>query len=162
VDIPPSNTNQAVGQLTSVCPEFLPAFQQLSAEMDWDDGEPIGIYNVFGELILPFLLYALDGHADNSRSTDPEWHISGKKHRNSEFRSEMVWRDTPDRGSSDLYDLVERIYAVVESWALSPDDALRNAVFIEMIEAGYVDLTCEDLLANGGPALRAMAERGHY
>jgi hypothetical protein len=51
---------------------------------------------------------------------------------------------------------------VIDSWALSQEDSLRNAVFIEMIEAGYVDLTCEDLLLNAGPALRAMAERGHY
>jgi hypothetical protein len=130
--------------------------------MGWDDGEPLGIYNVFGEVILPFLLYALDGHADNSGSNDPEWHISGKKHRNSTFRGQAVWKDIPDRGTSDLSDLVPRLYSVIDSWALSQEDSLRNAVFIEMIEAGYVDLTCEDLLLNAGPALRAMAERGHY
>jgi hypothetical protein len=113
-------------------------------------------------VILPFLLYALDGHADNSRSNDPEWHISGKKYRKSTFRAQAVWKNIPDRGTSDLGDLVERLYSVIESWALSPDDSLRNAVFIEMIEAGYVDLTCDDLLLNAGPTLRAMAERGHY
>lgn len=162
MDGPPNDNDQAAAQLTDVCPEFLPAFQQLSAEMDWDDGEPIGIYNVFGQLILPLLLYALDGHADHRRSTDPEWHISGKKHGKSEFRAEVAWRDIPDRDSSDLEDLVERLYAVIDSWALSPDDDLRHAVFIEMLEAGYVDLTREDLLSHGEPALQAMAQRGHY
>ena len=158
----PTSGKEAVAQLIRLCPELLPAYEQLSAEMGWNEGEPVGIYNVFGEVILPFLLYALDGHADNSRSSDPAWHISGKKHRKSTFRANAVWKDIPDRGTTDLSDLVGNLYYVIDSWALSPDDTLRNAVFIEMIEAGYVDLTYEDLILNAGPALRAMAERGHY
>ena len=162
VDAPPSDNNEAVAQLKHLCPELLPAYEQLSAEMGWNEGERIGIYNVFGEVILPFLLYALDGHADNSRSSGPEWHISGKKHRKSTFRAQEVWKDIPDRETAHLNDLVENLYYVIDTWALSPDETLRNAVFIEMIEAGYVDLTCEDLILHAGPALRAMAERGHY
>jgi hypothetical protein len=163
VEVPPESYSEAVDQLTNLCPELLPAYRELSLEMGWEEeGEEIGIHLVFGDVILPFLLYALDGDADNSNSNDPEWHISGAKHRESTFRAQAAWKDIPDRDTSGLDDLVRRLYEIMDLWALSSNDHLRNAVFIEILEAGYVDLTCDDLLLNAQPAVRMMADRGHY
>jgi hypothetical protein len=113
---------------------------------------------VFGQLILPFLLYALDGDLRRDPRSGPDWHISGRGHR-ANFRDEAHWSDISDRGSYQLEGLLSRLYEVLDRWAASPNIDLRSAVYIEMVEAGYVDLSVENLTRSGGPALHAMYDK---
>jgi hypothetical protein len=154
----PRSVDEAVEALLRSCPEFGPAWRDLREFTEQDTAEDVGIYNVFCHILLPFLLYALDGTARFSGSAGPDWHVSGAGHR-ARFRDERQWCEIPARGDDKLDDLVVRLYEVLELWAVSPESRLRQAVYIEMVEAGYVDLTVEDLIRPAGPALRAMAVR---
>ena len=48
-------------------------------------------------------------------------------------------------------DLLRRLYSVIERAAISPDDGLRTAVFIELGEGGYRGLSRADLRRYAGP-----------
>jgi hypothetical protein len=122
-------------------------------------GATVGIYSVFGQIILPFLLYALDGDTESvvfdipylGRAPDV-----AAAHR-STFRDSDQWAAMPRRATARLENLVGRLYAVLDLWAATEDRSLRDAVYIEMLEGGYVDLRAEDLLSCAGPKLRALA-----
>jgi hypothetical protein len=75
------------------------------------------------------------------------------------FRDQAHWADIPPRGDTQLDDLVKRLYDVLDLWAASPNVSLRHAVYTEMIQDGYVDLTVNDLVRPAGPVIRSMAER---
>ena len=156
---PPSDATEAVVLLLKLCPEFEPAWSDLCELMGEQTGESVGIYNVFGHLVLPFLLYALDGDSGSDFDIPylgPAPKVAAR-HR-STFRDEDQWAETPPRGTPQLDNLVDRLYAVLDLWAATGDRSLRDAVYIEVIEAGYVDLSIEDLLSRGGPNIRALAD----
>ena len=76
----------------------------------------------------------------------------------STFRDQDQWAAMPLRETPQLDDLVGRLYTVLDLWAATGDRSLREAVYIEMLEARYVDLSVEDLLSCAGPKLRALAD----
>lgn len=121
--------------------------------------ESVGIYHVFGDIILPFLLYALDGQSRSHPDSALQPDTRDTEHRRFSFRAQSQWRQIPDRGSSGLLDLITRLYEVLDLWSASPDRDVRDAVFIELIEAGYSDLTVQDLLRHAGPRLKKLAGR---
>jgi hypothetical protein len=159
----PADYDEAVDALLARCPELASPWRDLCRDMKQDTAEGVGIYVVFGQIILPFLLYALEGHGKqrdfvtigNRQVAMPR----ADDHR-SHFRDQPQWADIPARGDERLDDLIHRLYEVLDLWAASPDVNLRHAVFIEMVEAGHSDLRVEDLVRNGGPALKVIAERG--
>ncbi|HET9059758.1 MAG TPA: hypothetical protein VFN61_07540 [Acidimicrobiales bacterium] len=155
---PPANATDAVDLLLRICPEFGPAWSSLRELMGEEPAISVGIYNVFGQIVLPFLLYALDG------DTGSDFHIPylgcaadvGDAHRRA-FRDEAQWAAMPARGTRQLEDLVGRLYAVLDLWAATDDRSLRDALYVEMAETGYVDLSSEVLLGYAGNNLRALA-----
>jgi hypothetical protein len=156
---PPSDATEAVDLLLRLCPELGPAWFDLCELMGERTGESVGIYNVFGLIVLPVLLYALDGDGQSNfdipylgRAPDV-----AARHR-STFRDQGVWAAMPLRGTPQLEDFVGRLYVVLDLWAATEDRSLRDAVYIEMVEAGYVDLSVEDLLSHAGTNLRALAD----
>jgi hypothetical protein len=148
---PPSTATEAVELLVGRCPELEAAWRELCEQMETDTGDGVGIFTVFSDIILPLLLYAIDG-----QSVDEDWVARGAEHR-SHFVERADWMDVPRRGTAELGALVHRIYEVLDLWAASQDINLRDAVYIEMVETGYVDLTVDDLLRSAGPALRGLA-----
>jgi hypothetical protein len=155
---PPANATEAVEVLLRICPEFGPAWSELCELMGEQSGSLVGIYNVFGHMVLPFLLYALD--ADTGSGFDIPYlgcaRDVGGAHR-SAFVHEGQWAHMPARGTGQLEDLVGRLYAVLDLWAATDDRMLRDALYVEMVETGYVDLSPQGLLRRAGQNLRALA-----
>lgn len=150
----PDETSTAVDALLTKCPEFLPAWQDLQGWM----GDDTGIYSVFAQIVLPFLFYAIDGDIQLDHDNELDRYLPGNQHR-LKFRNKDHWSAIPPRGSDELKELVDRLYEVIDLWAASPNADLRDAVYIEIIESGYGDLTADDLMRLAGPNVRSLARR---
>jgi len=158
MDSIPQDANEAVEALLQACPELVPAWDDLCESMEENTAETVGIYLVFGQMILPLVLYALDGHPDPDSINGRRWMEMAARHR-ATFRHQDHWRNIPFRGDAHLDDLLRRLYETLDLWAASPNVSLRHAVYTEMAQDGYVDLTVNDLVRYAGPVLRSMAER---
>ena len=143
---------RAVEDLLDTCPEFRPAWDA----NEWlllDDGG-VGLYGVFGQIILPFLSYALPASPKSAKSS----YGSGNDAEDM-FRQNPEWRDIPDSQSPEFEDLLRRLYETFEHWADSPNSHIRESVYIELVETGYEKLSIEDLTVRGGPLLQSLKER---
>jgi hypothetical protein len=130
-----SLTADAVANLVYRCPELIPAVDDLH---EWMDGEE-GIYNVFVHIILPTLRYVL---------TDADPEQVGVE--------EVLLPAIPERATPEVQDFIVRLYQVLDDWAASPHDYIRNAVFVELLEYDWPELTVAHILVPAGPALRAL------
>jgi hypothetical protein len=142
----------AVEQLLEICPELRPAWDDNESLLTDDEGE-VMFYSVFGQIILPFLQYAL--------STVPRSVLEESRfdyYTEEMFRQNENWRDVPNSKSPDFDDLLRRLYEVFELWAVSPDKHVREAVCIELLESGYVNVSVVDLSKRGGPNLASLRE----
>lgn len=109
MDSIPEDANRAIDALLRACPKLVPACKDLCELMGENTGEGVGIYNVFGQIILPLVLYALDGHLDPNSTNGLKWIEEGVRSR-ATFRDQTHWRDIPPRGDSRLDDLLRRLY----------------------------------------------------
>ena len=145
-DSAPRDASEAVDLLLRGCPELQTAWNELCRWTEATNGNDVGIYVVIGQMVLPLIVYA-------SVASHPDEH--GNRTRNT-LRGEQEWREMPDRGSKELESLLGRLYEWIDLCAASPN--LVDAIYIEFIETGYSDLTSAELVAPGGPALKALAE----
>jgi hypothetical protein len=150
---PPTNDDEAVALLLDRCSELIPAWEELRGLFGDNKDEPIGIYIVLGQVILPFLLRALPG----SDAWGEDAHVRADAQRRS-MRDKAVWARMPS-DQAGVEELLSRLYQVIDLWTASPSVELRHAVWTELVETGYVDLTVEDLVSHGGPLLRAMVNQ---
>ena len=90
------------------------------------------------------------------QSNEVEELSRGTGHR-SQFTDQREWAALAGRGRTELAELVQRVYEVLDLWAASDSPSIRDAVYIEMVENDYVELTVEDLLEQDGPALREVS-----
>jgi hypothetical protein len=151
---PPADVDEAIQGVLAACPEFGSAWALLCDEMDSHVPSEVGIYNFTGTVVLPFLLYALDGSIVSDR--EPSWHFSGADHRSGGFKSQSEWSALPDRGTPELADIVARLYDTFELWATSTSKDISNCLRIELFEGVYVDLTATDFARPAGPELRRV------
>ena len=111
-----------------------------SADVGIHEDGSIGIYWVFASVIAPFLKYALTPEADAPDS------VLVKK----------SWRDIPASDTPELEELIDRLYEILELWAASPSQYLRDATFIEVAESDMGHLTVDELTRRGGPYLKSL------
>jgi hypothetical protein len=140
----------AVEDLLSTCPEFRCSWDA-NAWLIEDDEGGVGLYGVFGHIVLPFLSYALSA-VRRSASSPSESGCNTEER----FRQNPEWSDIPDSTSPKFEDLLRRLYEVLERWASSPNKHIREAVYIELIESGYDTLSVDDLTSRAGPILRSL------
>lgn len=140
----PSDYQGAVELLLARCPELKPAWDDLVELMETSDPVEVGLYNVTAQIVMPVVAYLLgDPESANLR------------------RPDMCFTQVPERGTPEAEDFLTRLYSVLDSWAVSPDRSLNQAVFIEFAESGYRSLSVDDLVRHAGPQLQRMAGRGN-
>jgi hypothetical protein len=123
---------EAVALLIERCPELEPTWVHLRAEM----GGEVGIYNVFGGVVLPALSALLTTTAVTDR-----------------------FKDVVPARAIERSDLIGRLYEVLDGWAVSRSAAIQEAVVVELTVGGYGGvLTVPEMLAHAGPDLRALIE----
>lgn len=133
----PTSATEAVNLLLETCPELEPAWRDLCRWMGESTGDGVGIYNVFVQIIVPFLTYAIGSPARR-------------------LQDQSEWADIPSQGSDQLTDLLRRLFEQLDLWAQSSDSDLREAVWMELKEGDYEDLAVGDIIAIAGPALKAL------
>lgn len=136
----PEYYQRAVDLLRAECPELEPAWCSLVALMGSDEAFDVGIYNVLGQMVLPSVAYLLQ---DAKYAALPE--------RDPDFAH------LPSPATPEAEGFLTRLYAVLDSWAASPEESLNEAIFIEFAESGYSTLSVSDLVRYAGPRLREMA-----
>ncbi len=139
---PPTSIEEATSQLRQGCPELSGVLDGIGAT----ENSGIGLYTIFGDVLLPLIANVLTGGAD-----------------------QLFDRSYPqalDRGTAYRQELVNRLYGVFEEWAVSPDRDIRDVVYIELLENGYTvdanmpDLDVDDLIKYAGPRVTAMRITG--
>jgi hypothetical protein len=139
---PPTSSEEAVALLRQDCPELSGVLDGIGAT----ENGGIGLYTIFGDVLLPLIANVLTGGAD-----------------------QLFDRGYPqalDKGIAYRQGLVGRLYGVFEEWAVSPDRDIRDIVYIELLENGYTvdanipDLDVDDLIKYAGPRVTAMRITG--
>jgi hypothetical protein len=140
---PPASIEEALTQLRQGCPELSGVLDDIGAT---ENGE-VGLYTVFGDVLLPLIANVLTGGADQ--------------------RFDRRHTRALDEGVAYRRELVGRLYDVFEAWAVSPDREIRDVVYIELLENGYTvldanspDLDVDDLVKYAGPRVTAMRVTG--
>jgi len=107
----------------------------------------VGLYTVFGDVLLPLIANVLTGGVDQ--------------------RFDRSYSHALDEGIAYRQELLGRLYDVFEQWAVSPDRDIRDVVYIELLENGYTvheanipDLSVDDLVRYAGPRVTAMRVTG--
>jgi hypothetical protein len=140
---PPTSTKEALTQLRQGCPELSGVLENIGAT----ENGGVGLYTVFGDVLLPLIANVLTGGADQ--------------------RFDRGYPRALDNGIAFRQELVGRLYGVLEEWAVSPDRDIRDVVYIELLESGYTvheanipDLDVDDLIKYAGPRVTAMRITG--
>jgi hypothetical protein len=139
---PPTSIEEAVRQLRQGCPELSGVLDGIGAT---EKGE-IGLYTIFGDVLLPLIANVLTGGADQL--------------------FDRGYPESLDKGIAYRQELLGRLYGVFEEWAVSPDRDIRDVVYIELLENGYAvdgnvpDLDVDDLIKYAGPRVTAMRITG--
>jgi len=126
---------EAISDLVLRCPELIPPVADLH---EWMDGEE-GIYNVFAHIIVPTLRYVLTDAAPQKVGIE-----------------EPLLSALPERATPNAQDFVMRLYQVLDGWAASTHEYIRNAVSVELLEYDWPELTVARILEPAGPALRDL------
>jgi hypothetical protein len=137
----PESPQRALDLLLRACPELDTAWQSLAAISQSRNAEDIGLYVVTGQLILPAVAHLLgDASFANLPQQDPDFAA------------------LPALGSNEATDFLNRMYAVLDSWASSPNDYIQGVVYVEFIESGYASLSVEDLTRHAWPQLKRLQQ----
>lgn len=130
---------EAVAVLLAACSELEPVWVETASIFGPDPNE-VGIYGLFGHIVLPVLQALLTGQP--SAELDPFL----------------------PSGAVERAAFTTRLYVVLDRWALSEDATIRHAVYLELTEGygglhGDPALTGDDLLAQAGPSLKRLVEK---
>jgi hypothetical protein len=128
----------AVAVLLDRCPELELQWAQLCDLMATTDAAAVGIYSVFAQVILPTLEALL-------RPTVAE-----------RFREQYPGVLPGDKHEQEIF--LDRLYDVLDEWAVAKDEKVRDAVAMELSEGYGTIESADELLARAGPRLSALIE----
>ena len=143
--MPIEDANGALGLLLAKCPSLQPVWDEERRIAATSDAEDIGIYVIFGSLILPALSALLSGERQN--------------------RFERKFPQVLPESAEDRVDFRDRIYSVLDEWAAFTNATIRDAVYQEIIgEGGYGGnpgmplVSSEEMMHHAGPNLLGLRQ----